>query len=505
MFNIDIEKLFYLFKYDQNDPLIFTTSLFLFLFFLLLILYRFVYDKKNLRIILLLAFSFFFYYKVSGFFFLILIFTSVYNYYFAIRIESSKSKTLKRAYFLSAVTINLLLLGYFKYTNFFIRILNDLKSGSIEFIDIILPIGISFYTFKAISYIIDVYRETLKPEKNFLDFALYISFFANVLAGPIDRAGEFIPQTKKNVFISKADMGIAVYLIISGLFKKMVIADYISINFVDRVFDSPLRFTGFENLAAVYGYALQIYCDFSGYSDLAIGIALLLGIKLMENFNSPYKAVSIADFWRRWHISLSRWLLDYLFKPIQIRLRNFRIFANAAALLITFALCGLWHGADWTFIFWGFLHGFFMTFSLFISKPKNKFYKKFRLQDLPAGGQGSKLLKVGKIFITFNLVAFAWVFFRANSFETALNVFDQIINFFHGEVALQFIEAFKGVTILILIGYILHFLPKSFEIKTQNILAKLPVFAQALLLAVMIFIAAQVRSADLQPFIYFQF
>src|SRR5690606_16973904 len=150
-----------------------------------------------------------------------------------------------------------------------------------------------------------------------------------------------------NVFITKAEMGIAVYLIISGLFKKMVIADYISINFVDRVFDSPLRFTGFENLAAVYGYALQIYCDFSGYTDLAIGISMLLGIKLMENFNSPYKAVSVADFWRRWHISLSRWLLDYLFLPIQIRLRNLRNFGNAAALLITFALCGLWHGADW--------------------------------------------------------------------------------------------------------------------------------------------------------------
>jgi D-alanyl-lipoteichoic acid acyltransferase DltB (MBOAT superfamily) len=397
-----------------------------------------------------------------------------------------------------AVLINLVVLGYFKYTNFFIQVINDLASKNIEALDILIPIGISFYTFKTLNYIFDIYLEKIEPENNFFDFALFVSFFPNLLAGPIDRAEKFLPQVKKELFLSREDVGKGIFLICSGLFKKVVIADYISLNFVDRVMDEPLRFTGVENLFATYGYALQIYCDFSGYSDLAIGLALLLGFKLMDNFNNPYKAASVAEFWRRWHISLSSWLLDYLFKPLQFSLRNLRIFGNALAILITFFLCGLWHGPSWTFIIWGTIHGLLMGFSLFTRTPRTFIWKKLKLQN-------TKVQKVFQIFITFNLIAFAWIFFRANSFQSAIDVFSQMINFFHAEVFIQFVQGYPVISALILSGFILHFLPEKVEFKTISLITKTPLLGKAIILAFFIWLSIQVRSADLQPFIYFQF
>ena len=256
----------------------------------------------------------------------------------------------------------------------------DISNKQIDPLAIFLPIGISFYTFKSLTYVFDIYYDTL----NLLylqDFSLYIFYFPNILMGPIDRASAFLPQIDQEPFISKEDIGRATFLIIAGLIKKVVIADYISLNFVDRVFDFPLRFTGVENLLAIYGYTLQIYCDFSGYTDMAIGVSLLLGFKLMDNFNSPFKATSIADFWRRWHISLSRWLQDYLFKPLQFQFRSMRVFGNMLALLITFFICGLWHGAGWNFIIWGTLHGFMMSFALIIQKPKLRLYNFLKINN----------------------------------------------------------------------------------------------------------------------------
>ncbi len=499
MFNgIDFSKLLRLFTFDKYDPLLFSTSFFLFLFLGFLIFYRIFINRRNARITLLLIFSFYFYYKVSGIFFLILFVSSVVNYYAGILIGTGTVNSKRKFWFILAVIVNLALLGYFKYTNFFVRIINDFSISHINALDIFIPIGISFYTFKALSYIIDVFWENLKPERNFAYFCLYISFFPNVLAGPIDRATEFLPQIRKEVHISKAQMGFAIYLIISGLFKKVVIADYISLNFVDRVFQSPLRFTGLENLLSVYGYALQIYCDFSGYSDMAIGIAMLLGFRLMDNFDSPYQAKSVAEFWRRWHISLSTWLLDYLFRPLQMKFRNWRIYGNSLALLITFALCGLWHGANWLFVFWGTLHGLFMVVSLFTQKARKSFYNRL-------GIAGSKYLKAFQVFITFHLVAFAWLFFRADSVTNVIHMLKQIFSFFHGEVFPQFISGYPSIFALLIIGYLLHFLPKSFEKKTQNLIANMPLIGQALLLTFAIWLVIQVKSAALQPFIYFKF
>lgn len=497
-YGIDFDKVKELFVYNPSDPLLFNSSLFLFLFLGFILFYR-IFSNSNLtRIIAILVFSIFFYYKASGYYFVLLFVTAFVNYYAGKQIFLMKEGSGRRLLFIITLIINLGLLGYFKYTNFFLEIVSDIQGNEFSPYSIFLPIGISFFTFKALSYVIDIYLETLEPTKKLRDFCLYIFFFPNILAGPIDRASAFLPQINNKYFLSKADIGKALVLIMGGLLKKTVIADYISLNFVDRVFEFPDRFTGVENLLAVYGYTLQIYCDFSGYSDMAIGIGLLLGFKLMDNFNSPFKATSVADFWRRWHISLSTWLLDYLFRPLQMKFRNMKIWGNVTALIITFLLCGLWHGASWLFVFWGALHGFYMAFSVLTKKPRQFLLDKLNLS-------GTKFWTVVQIIITFHLLAFSLLFFRAPSFDFALIMIDQIINYFHAPVFLQFVEGYQTIFIVIVCGYVLHFLPKSWEEKTMQVVGNSPIMVQALFLTAAIWFAIQFKSADIQPFIYFQY
>jgi D-alanyl-lipoteichoic acid acyltransferase DltB (MBOAT superfamily) len=363
-----------------------------------------------------------------------------------------------------------------------------------------MPLGISFYTFKALSYIFDIYYEFLDEQHNFWDFLLYLSYFPNVLEGPIDRATKFIPQIKQWNPLTKEDVGRALTLIMLGLIKKYVIADYIGLNFVNRVFDegSPIRFTGVENLLAMYAYTLQIFCDFSGYTDMAIGISLLMGFRLMENFNYPYKARSIADFWRRWHISLSSWLSDYLFRPLQMSVRSLRVFGNAIAIFVTFLLCGLWHGASWNFIIWGALHATFMSFAILIKSPKDKLYKSLGLDK-------SKAWSVVQVIFTFHLIAASWVFFGTRSVTTAMQVFGQIYHFFNAGVFPQFVKAYPQIVGLLVIGFGFHFLPRWVYDKTENTIGKIPLIGQALLLAAVIWVVSQVSFSDMVPFIYFQF
>ncbi len=498
LFNFDFNKILYQLKYIPEDPLIFSSSLFLILFFFFLLFYNIFSKKNSLRITFLILFSFYFYYKSSGYYALILIISATVNFLFGKWISSTEKFSIKRLYLILSLIVNLGILSYFKYTNFIIQIINDIAKSEIQPLEIFLPIGISFYTFKSLNYVFDVYLDTLKPTNSFRDFCLYVFFFPNILAGPIDRASEFLPQINKEPYLSKEDLGKAVYLIILGLIKKVVIADYISINFVDRVFDFPLRYTGVENLLAIYGYVLQIYCDFSGYSDMAIGIALLMGFKLMENFNYPFKATSIANFWRRWHISLSKWLLDYLFRPIQMKYRNLRVFGNMIGIFITFLLCGLWHGAGWNYIYWGAMHGFMMSFALLIQKPRNKFYNLLKINN-------TKFLTVIQTIITFHLIALSFMVFRSSEIQTVFDMISQIISFFHGEVFIQFIEKMPLIFGLILIGYLFHFMPSKLELAAINFISKTPLIGKVIILVIAIWIAAQFKSADLQPFIYFQF
>ncbi len=496
--NINFQYLIDLIKYKPNDPLVFSTSLFLFLFLFFLLIYNLFGKNKSLRLGFLILFSLYFYYKSTSYYAGIIIISAAVNFLFAKGISSTERMLIKRIYLLIAVIINIGILGYFKYTNFILQIFSEINKTNFEPLSIFLPIGISFYTFKSLSYVFDVYLETLEPTKSFRDFCVYVFFFPNILMGPIDRASKFLPQIENEPFLSKEDLGKASLLIMAGLFKKVVIADYISLNFVDRIFDFPLRYTGVENLLAIYGYTLQVYCDFSGYTDMAIGVALFFGFKLMDNFNSPFKATSIADFWRRWHISLSTWLLDYIFKPLQFSMRSLKIWANILAIFITFVICGIWHGAGWNFIIWGAFHGFMMSFALLIQKPKQKFYSLLKINN-------TKFLKFFQTIITFHLIAFSFLIFRTPDFQIIKDMLSQIFYFFHAEVFIQFAEKLPVILGLIILGYVLHFMPSKIENAFKKLVITFPWYLQAILIVVVIWIVAQFKSADIAPFIYFQF
>jgi D-alanyl-lipoteichoic acid acyltransferase DltB (MBOAT superfamily) len=399
------------------------------------------------------------------------------------------------------------MLTYFKYTNFIYELTINfwhLMGGVIEEpileelsykpLDIFLPVGISFFTFQSLSYIIDIYRDRVKPVKRWFDYMFYVSFFPGLVAGPIVRARDFIPQINRKPVLLYNQMGEALYLIICGLFKKCVISDYISVNFVDRIFDAPALYTGIENLMGVYGYALQIYCDFSGYSDMAIGIALLLGFRFNINFDSPYQSATITEFWRRWHISLSSWLRDYLYISMGgNRKGKIRAYLN---LIITMFLGGLWHGAALKFILWGVIHGI----ALAIHKLT------IHLFGFKATGAEMPLWRriISAVF-TFHIVCFAWIPFRADSMQKVGEMFTQIFTYFQPEVFMQLINGYRSVFVLMITGYIIHFIPKEIDLKLQQKVTCMPLWAKAALLCIAIFIVIQMKSADIVPFIYFQF
>lgn len=476
-------------KYNPTAPLLFNSGFFLFFFLFVLIFSRFFTNYKNAKVIFLTIFSVYFYYKSSGMFFSLVIFSSLIDFYAGKYIHIADSQKTKKTLLIISLITNLGILGYFKYTNFFLKNSNLLFSSHFDMMDIFLPVGVSFFTFQSMSYTIDVYRGQLDPEKKFIDFLFFVSFFPQLVAGPIVRASDFLPQIHQKFELTKADMGRAMFLILGGLFKKAVIADYISINFVDRIFDWPSRYTGVENLMGLYGYSMQLYCDFSGYSDMAIGLAILLGFKLPDNFNAPYRSSSITEVWRRWHISLSSWLKDYLYIPLGGNQKGKkRTYVN---LLLTMLLGGLWHGAAWNFVIWGGIHGSALALEKFFNIPK--WLKK------------SKTRQFFGAVITFHIWTFSLLFFRSQSVQHGFDMINQIVNYFNPLVFFQFVEGYTLVFALITIGYLIHFLPKSFEYKIELALGKTPLLGQAILLALIVWFVAQFKSSDIQPFIYFQF
>lgn len=306
-----------LLSYIPTEPLQFISGFFLVFMCVFTMGYTLLNKNLNWRIIYVIAFSLYFYYKTSGLFFLLLIALSLSDFTLGFFIYHLPKLSTRKILLSTSIVINVGILSYFKYTTMLSDMFNNLFSSNLDFGEIFLPIGISFFSFQSMSYTIDLYRREIKPVEKWADYLFYLSFFPQLVAGPIVRAKDFLPQITRNpLIITKTEMGRGFFFIICGLLKKGVISNFISVNYVDRVFDYPLFYSGFENLMAIYGYALQIYCDFSGYSDIAIGIALLLGFHFKENFNSPYKASTITDFWRRWHISLSTWLRSYLYIPL---------------------------------------------------------------------------------------------------------------------------------------------------------------------------------------------
>ncbi len=510
---IDYEKLITsIFFYNPKEPMIFSNYLFWAFFTVFLLLYALVYKNLKIRSLYLFLFSLFFYYKAGGLYFFLLLFSTVVDYAIGHKIFNANSKNKSKYWLWLSLAVNLLLLFFYKYTyfitdslnyifnlelkpyNIFSEVGNMFSSGSFNINQIILPVGISFYTFQTMSYAIDIYREKLKPVNSIIDFGFFVSFFPQLVAGPIVRASEFIPQIHKPYELTKSGFSKAGILIIGGLFKKMVISDYISVNYVDRIFESPLKYSGFENLMGSYGYAIQIYFDFSAYSDIAIGLALLLGFTLPDNFRKPYLSINITDFWRRWHISLSRWLKDYLYISLGgNRKGKVRTYIN---LFITMLLGGLWHGAALKFIIWGGLHGAALAFHKFISA---KFPNLSNSQNILSTFLGW--------LVTFHFVVFCWVFFRASDMIVVKQLLHQIFFDFKANRVLEYITtpSYTIIYAVIAAGYLLDFFPSKVNLQFQKVFSnKLwPSFgAFAVFMVVIIY---QFKSADIQPFIYFQF
>ena len=490
---IDWGKVLSVLAYDPKQPMIFSSGFFLWLFLGFSFVYMLLQKRMTARLLFVTAFSYYFYYKSSGIYFFLLGIVTVSDFCLARVMADTVSPWRRKVLVVTSLCINLGLLVYFKYTNFFYEMLAPLWGGGFHALDIFLPVGISFFTFQSLSYTLDVYRGDLKPLDSLLDYAFYISFFPQLVAGPIVRARDFIPQIRKPLFVSREMFGEGVFFIVSGLFKKAVISDYISVNFVERIFDNPGLYSGLENLFGVYGYALQIYCDFSGYSDMAIGIALLLGFRFPINFNSPYKSDSVTDFWHRWHISLSTWLRDYLYISLGGNRRGkIRTYIN---LILTMLLGGLWHGASWNFIVWGGLHGA----ALAVHKYLRSLLKR------PKHYHSAGVRRFFAVVLTFHFVCFCWIFFRNTTFEGSLTMIRQIFTSFHPELSGQLVGGYWKVFMLMAVGYLLHWCPDSWQNACSRGMIRLPLLGQTVVLIALIYLVIQVKSSDIQPFIYFQF
>jgi len=488
VFDLDLAKILGQFVYDPDAKLLFNSGFFIFLLVPFLAIYRLLLPNQRLRIIWVTLFSLYFYYKCAGLYWLLHVVLVVVDYNLARWMGNVASRRKKTWLLVASLVVNLGMLVYFKY-NVYSELWCELTGATFDPMKVFLPVGISFFTFQSLSYTIDVYRGQLKALDSMLDYAFYVTYFPQMVAGPIVRAADFLPQIHKELHITREDFGRGIFLICTGLFKKAVISDYISANFVDRVFDSPLQYTGLENLFAVYGYAMQIYCDFSGYSDMAIGLALIMGFKFLDNFDSPYQSTSITEFWRRWHISLSTWLRDYLYIPLGgNRKGGVRTYVN---LMLTMLLGGLWHGAALRYIIWGGLHGLALAFERFVKQNISSAPGPFRRLF---GG-----------FLTFHFVCFCWVFFRAQGLDNVHAMFSQIWYNFEPQYFMDFMDGYAAVVFWIALGFALHLMPKNWELGAQKFVTAMPLFGKVVLVTLIAALVMQVKSAEVQPFIYFQF
>ncbi|TRZ43212.1 MBOAT family O-acyltransferase [Robertkochia solimangrovi] len=546
-----------IFTFTEDFPLIFTQANFWIFFAVVYFVFSLVYDKKRIRNIYLFAVSLFFYYKTSGMFVLLLIFSTLVDYFIGKNIYRSKVQAWRKVLVTLSVIINLTTLCYFKYAYFFTDSFNYIFHTNYEVVNwlaqwsngfttvnyftvekIILPVGISFFTFQTISYSVDIYRNKVKPLDSILDFGFYVSFFPQLVAGPIVRAESFVPQISAPTVITKDDFNKGTFMILKGLVKKMIFADFIAMHFLDRVFDTPDMFSGFANIMAMIGYSLQIYGDFSGYTDIAIGLALLMGFELPVNFNSPYKAINAGDFWRRWHISLSTWLRDYLYiplggnrkgstatyiilgiiltgvilafkSPVMFFVIPFLVMAAIIGanrsekvknhintninVMLTMLIGGLWHGASWKFVIWGGLNG--------LGIVTYKFWRKVS----PWENKTGIMVHAWKILITFLFITFTRIYFRGESMTHISKFYKQVTNNMDWANAWNVLVAYKSVFFVMLVGYITHWLPQVTKERIEHWYGVSPLPVKVAVVAVVGVLCYQAFSTDFQPFIYFQF
>ena len=487
--NTMLQNFWTLFHYDPSAPMLFSSGIFWVLFLIFLPIYGFLKKRKLQMTFFVVAFSLYFYYKSSGWFFLMLIGTSLVDWLVSrwmVRLPL-RSQRLSLMWF--SITLSLSILGYFKYANFFLWNWNAMVEGNFQPLDIILPVGISFYTFQSISYVVDIYKGKIRPTESWLDYIFFLSFFPALVAGPIVRADYFLPQLQRNESASSSDIWGGLWLIMVGVIKKALIADYIS-QFNDLIFNQPELYTGVQTLMGVLGYTMQIYCDFSGYSDMAIGLALMMGFRLGINFDSPYQSKNLTEFWRRWHISLSSWLRDYVYIPLGgNRKGTFRTYLNN---FLTMLIGGLWHGAAWKFVFWGAMHGIGLAVhkacSPLLRKITDNFFTKFI-----------------SWCITFIYVSLLWVFFRAADFQQSLLIIRNIFVDFQWNQIPQFFEVRMVWCVMMLSLIIMHAIPQPYADKAQSIFIKTPWIVKLVTFLIVVQLVIEFMSAEVSPFIYFQF
>lgn len=492
MQDFDFKRVFESLLYNEKYPLMFNSGFFLFFFCLFLMTY-FLFSKTNkARIYFLTFFSLYFFYKACNWYVGFIILAAIIDFKLSNYIYVLPVGFKRKLMLWTSIFLNLLLLFTFKYTDFFIGIMNDVSHSNINFLKLALPVGISFYTFENLSYTLDVYDEKVKPLNKFIDYLFFLSFFPKLMMGPIVRAKDFLPQIQKKPFVTKQQVGEGLYLITAGVIKKVIISDYINANFVRVIFDNPGMHTGIECLMAVYGYAMVIYCDFSGYSDMAIGMAKWVGFEINVNFLSPYQSATITEFWKRWHISLSSWLKDYLYIRWLGGNRKGKI-RTKINLIITMLLGGFWHGASWNFIFWGALHGT----ALVVDKIWNNITGKF----IPKNW----IVRIVGVLITFHFVCFCWIFFRSTTFANSWLLIDKIVNQFKPYSYQEFFNNYYSVFVILGIGFFLHFIPSRIEEWYKRFLIQTPLVVKILYLFICIFIAIQFKQADAIKPIYLQF
>ena len=412
------------------------------------------------------------------------------DYYCGTQMSKKDTKQERRPYLLFSLFSNLGLLFTFKYLDFFATSANAVFGTTLPMAELILPMGISFYTFQTLSYSIDVYNGKIKFEKHFGKFALYVSFFPQLVAGPIERASHLLPQLTKNdnkLNYNNVVSGFTQVMI--GFFKKVVIADTLAL-YVEGVYGTYDLHTGFTLWFTIYLFAIQIYCDFSGYSDIAIGCARIMGYDLMENFRQPYFAKSVTEFWRRWHISLSTWLRDYLYIPLGgNKLGKFNTYKN---LMVTMVLGGLWHGASWNFVIWGMLNGLYLSLE-----------KRFRIPEFIDGK--SKLVKFLAMVVVFHLICLTWVFFRAESFEKAIGILDRM---FALDYFINLNIKDTGVFASILLNTTIFILLEIFlfrKLDLSNVLQKTALWKVNILNISLFLLILLYGISEGSQFIYFQF
>ncbi len=475
--------------YEADHPMLFSSGLFWVLFLIFLPVYAMLRSRRQQMVVYVVAFSLYFYYKSSAWFFMLLIITSVLDWCLS-RIMSDTRKLWKRRLCLwLSIGMSLSILGFFKYANFFLWNWNQMVEGNFQPLDIILPVGISFYTFQSISYIVDVYKGRVSPTETWIEYLFFLSYFPALVAGPIVRADYFLPQIQNRDHASRQEMAAGLWLIILGLVKKAVVADYIA-QYNDLIFASPTGYSGLESLMGVVGYVVQIYCDFSGYSDMAIGISAIMGFRLTQNFNFPYKSRNLTDFWRRWHISLSTWLRDYVYIPLGGNRRGtLRTYVNN---FLTMLVGGLWHGAAWKFIIWGAMHGV----GLIVHKALRPWLVKI---------PDTWPVKAASWTLTMAYVSFLFIFFRAASFEDAWLIIRNIFGNFDIAYLAPFVRVRYVWLIFVAMIIAVHSLPTRWINAAGDWFVRAPFGAKLAVFIVAVQLVVQFMSEDVMPFIYFQF